>query len=157
MQADIEFDLQQKEPVLSQRRPPRSHHQARHIPAIPGASASNITANPSFTHPTQSTARARPKADYPFVDFFRDADLLIFDAQYTLEQVRNDKRDWGHSDHSTALDLAARAEVKKLLMFHHEPNSSDAEIEGIHSAALELHQARPRTATRKAFNSPTTA
>ena len=73
---------------------------------------------------------------YTFVDFFRGADVLIFDGQYTFEEATTGKRYWGHSDHMTAVELAARAQVGQLVVFHHEPAYSDAEIENIHRDAL---------------------
>lgn len=77
------------------------------------------------------------RTDYPFIDFFRNADILIFDGQYTLDQVKNEKRNWGHSDHSTAIELSSRAKVKRLVIFHHEPAHTDIEIEQMHTAALQ--------------------
>lgn len=73
--------------------------------------------------------------DYPFIKFFEDADVLIFDGQYTLEEAANEKKHWGHSDHMTAVELAARARVRHLIIFHHEPAYSDADIEAIHHDA----------------------
>lgn len=75
--------------------------------------------------------------DYPFIDFFQSADVLIFDGQYTSEEASNEKRNWGHSDLKTAVELATRAKVKKLVVFHHEPSYSDLMIEAIHREALE--------------------
>lgn len=75
--------------------------------------------------------------DYPFITFFRDADILIFDGQYTFDEAANAKRYWGHSDHLTAVDLAARARVRRLVMFHHEPGYSDEAIERLHAEALD--------------------
>ncbi|MGJ8640006.1 MAG: MBL fold metallo-hydrolase [Opitutaceae bacterium] len=74
--------------------------------------------------------------DYPFVDFFRDASILIFDGQYTFEDATNAKRHWGHSDHITAVELASRAGVKKLAISHHEPSYSDRSIEALGEEAL---------------------
>ena len=37
-----------------------------------------------------------PNENYPFVQFFRDADLSIFDAQYSLADQISVKEDWGH-------------------------------------------------------------
>lgn len=76
------------------------------------------------------------ESDYCFIEFFKNADALIFDGQYTLEQVENEKRNWGHSDHTTAIELAARANVNNLIIFHHEPAFLDADIEAIHQRAL---------------------
>ncbi|MEK7373473.1 MAG: MBL fold metallo-hydrolase, partial [Thermodesulfobacteriota bacterium] len=43
---------------------------------------------------------------YPFVDFFRGADLLIFDAQYLLWDAVGPKENWGHSSNLLGVDLA---------------------------------------------------
>ncbi len=64
----------------------------------------------------------------PYLDFFRDADALIFDAQYTLREVLGQKVDWGHSSALIGVDLARAAGVKKLLLFHHDPAYSDADL-----------------------------
>ena len=78
--------------------------------------------------------------DYPFIDFFKSADVLIFDGQYTFEEASNEKKNWGHSDHMTAVELGTRAEVKKLIVFHHEPGYSDEMIEDIHQDALNYRE-----------------
>jgi ribonuclease BN (tRNA processing enzyme) len=62
-----------------------------------------------------------------YVEFFREADLLIFDAQYTLTQAL-DRLDWGHSTAMMGAELSHRAQVKRLALFHHDPNSSDEEV-----------------------------
>ncbi|WP_207680018.1 MBL fold metallo-hydrolase [Desulfonema magnum] len=67
--------------------------------------------------------------DYPFVDFFRDADLLIFDTQYSLMDAIHVKEDWGHSSNMIAVELAVRAGVKHLCMYHSEHTYSDATID----------------------------
>jgi ribonuclease BN (tRNA processing enzyme) len=38
------------------------------------------------------------------------------------------KRGWGHSDVDSVAKLAAEAEVKKLLLFHHDPWRSDEAV-----------------------------
>jgi phosphoribosyl 1,2-cyclic phosphodiesterase len=80
------------------------------------------------------------QADYHFVDFFRDADILIFDGQYTLAEASTTKRNWGHSDHITAVELSARAKVKQLVISHHEPSYTDREIEQMHAGTLEYYR-----------------
>ena len=62
---------------------------------------------------------------YPFIDFFRGADLLIFDAMYSLADSISIKEDWGHSSNVLGVELAHRAGVKHLCLFHHEPNYDD--------------------------------
>jgi phosphoribosyl 1,2-cyclic phosphodiesterase len=68
---------------------------------------------------------------YPFVPFFKGADVLIFDAMYSLADQISVKEDWGHSSNIVAVELAQLAGVKHLVMFHHEPIYDDRMIERI--------------------------
>jgi len=68
---------------------------------------------------------------YPFIEFFRDADLLIFDAQYSLADQISVKEDWGHSSNMIGVELAQLAGVKHLVMYHHEPVNDDQTLEKI--------------------------
>lgn len=65
-----------------------------------------------------------------FVDFCRDADVLIHDAQY-LETDMPQKRGWGHSTVWHACELAAAAGVKHLVLYHHDPERTDDELDRI--------------------------
>ncbi len=58
------------------------------------------------------------------VTLARNADLLIHDAQYTPEELK-DKKGWGHSSWEQAIQVAIEAEVKKLALFHHDPEHND--------------------------------
>jgi phosphoribosyl 1,2-cyclic phosphodiesterase len=62
---------------------------------------------------------------YPFVRFFRDADIVIFDAMYAYADAISLKEDWGHSSNIIAVELAHMAKVKRLVLFHHEPIYDD--------------------------------
>ena len=64
-----------------------------------------------------------------FVDFFDHADLLIFDAQYTLADAWTVKKDWGHSNNVMGVELAQKAGVKHLCLYHQEPASKDEDID----------------------------
>ncbi len=68
---------------------------------------------------------------YPFVEFYRAADLLIFDAMYSLADQISVKEDWGHSSNMIAVELAQLAGVRHLVLFHHEPIYDDRMIERI--------------------------
>ncbi len=59
------------------------------------------------------------------VRFSKDADLLIHDAQYTSEELKS-KVGWGHSSWDQAIEVADRAGVRQLALFHHDPEHSDA-------------------------------
>ena len=63
-----------------------------------------------------------------FVEFFRDADLVIFDAMYSLADAISVKADWGHSSNIVGVDLCQMAGVRHLCLFHHEPAQSDEAI-----------------------------
>jgi ribonuclease BN (tRNA processing enzyme) len=67
--------------------------------------------------------------DYPFLDHFRDADLLIFDAQYRLLDAIDAKANWGHSSNVTGVELAVRAGVKRLCLFHNEHTCDDEALD----------------------------
>lgn len=76
-----------------------------------------------------------------FVELFRGADLLIHDAQYTDEDYRR-TRGWGHSTFMETVDMAIESGVKKLGLFHHDPDRSDDALE----EQLELCNNRIRSA-----------
>ncbi len=72
---------------------------------------------------------AGPPDDYPFFDFFRNADLVIVDAQYQARDAFGAKENWGHSSNTVVAELGARAGVKRLCMFHNEPTLNDADLD----------------------------
>ena len=75
-----------------------------------------------------------------FVEFFRDADLVIFDAMYSLLDAISVKEDWGHSSNVVGVELAQLAHVKHLCLFHHEPANDDEQIERIVQDAIRLER-----------------
>ena len=62
--------------------------------------------------------------DPEVVEFAKDADLLIHEAQYTPEELPN-FRGWGHSSWEQAIEVAELAGVKKLYLTHHDPEHDD--------------------------------
>jgi len=60
--------------------------------------------------------------------FFAGADLLIYDAQY-LEEEYAARVNWGHTSMEYAIAAANRAGVKKLAMFHHDPDRTDDQLD----------------------------
>jgi phosphoribosyl 1,2-cyclic phosphodiesterase len=69
-----------------------------------------------------------PEVARAFAEFFRDADLVIFDAQYSLADSISIKEDWGHSSNVVGVELCQMARARHLCMFHHEPTYDDAKI-----------------------------
>ena len=74
---------------------------------------------------------AEPSETSAFVEFFRDADLVIFDAMYSLTDTISVKADWGHSSNIVGVELCQMAGAKQLCLFHHEPIHGDEAIERI--------------------------
>lgn len=65
------------------------------------------------------------------VGFFRDADLVVFDAMFSLAEAISVKADWGHSSNVVGVELCQMARARKLALFHHEPANDDRAIERI--------------------------
>jgi phosphoribosyl 1,2-cyclic phosphodiesterase/anti-anti-sigma regulatory factor len=72
-----------------------------------------------------------------YVDFFSNADVLVFDSQYSLRDVFLSRADWGHSSAIIGVDMAERANVKKFITFHHDPTHSDEQVYNIAAAARD--------------------
>jgi len=66
-----------------------------------------------------------------FVEFFAGADLVIFDAMYSLADSISVKADWGHSSNIVGVELCQEAGARRLALFHHEPAYSDVQIAAI--------------------------
>jgi phosphoribosyl 1,2-cyclic phosphodiesterase len=73
----------------------------------------------TFADPTESAS---------FAKFFRNADLVIFDAMYSLAEAISVKADWGHSSNIVGVELCQLAEARHLCLFHHEPALDDAAL-----------------------------
>lgn len=80
-------------------------------------------------------------------EFFLNADLLVLDAQYTLDDHFS-KFDWGHTSITMAVNIACRFAIKNLVLTHHEPAYSDAKLFENFKTAIEHKRAlgveRPR-------------
>ncbi len=83
----------------------------------------------SMVYSTDGEHRLKSEAETAaMVEFYCDADLLVFDAMYSLKDMMDGKADWGHSSNIVGVDLCLRAAVKHYCMFHHEPAYDDATI-----------------------------
>jgi len=81
-----------------------------------------------------------PAETEEFVAFFRNADLVIFDAMYSLLDAVSVKEDWGHSSNMVGVELAQLANVKHLCMFHHEPAFDDERIQSVLNETIRFEQ-----------------
>ena len=62
------------------------------------------------------------------------ADVLIYDAQYTPDEYPS-KVGWGHSTWQAGVELARAAGVAQLVLFHHDPARTDAQLAAIEADA----------------------
>jgi phosphoribosyl 1,2-cyclic phosphodiesterase len=82
-------------------------------------------------------------ADDRHVAFLAGADVVVHDTQYDADGYRA-KVGWGHSTMEYAVDLAAAAGVRRLVLFHHDPQRSDDDLDAL------LLRARARAAASSA-------
>ncbi len=80
-------------------------------------------------HSATSLEYARTQ-DEKVVDFLRDAQVMIADSQYDRAEYPG-RIGWGHTCADDTVDLAIRAGVKQLFLFHHDPDHDDAKIEAM--------------------------
>lgn len=77
--------------------------------------------------------------DPALLDLAQDVDLLVMDAQYTLDEyegrVGPSKKGWGHSTVDAAVAAAKACGARSLALFHHDPGHVDAVIESMEQAA----------------------
>jgi phosphoribosyl 1,2-cyclic phosphodiesterase len=79
----------------------------------------------------------RPSSLDELVRFCRGADTLVHDAQYTEAELET-RRGWGHSTVAEACGLAEEALVGRLVLFHHDPDRTDDEVDGLVARARLL-------------------
>jgi phosphoribosyl 1,2-cyclic phosphodiesterase len=65
------------------------------------------------------------------------ADIFINDAQYTPAQLLGERKGWGHSSWSEGVRVAREANVKTLVLFHHDPDSTDRVVDHLLGKARE--------------------
>ncbi len=83
------------------------------------------------------------RSPWDYACFCEGADLLIHDAQYRPEEM-GARRGWGHSDFLSAVDLALEAGVRHLVLYHHDPDRTDAEVEEMERIARDHAKGRGR-------------
>lgn len=80
--------------------------------------------------------------DPALVKLARNADVLIYDAMYLPEEYRGEtslsKVGWGHSTYEAAAEMALKAGVRRLVLFHHDPARDDWAVVELESRARKL-------------------
>lgn len=94
--------------------------------------------NKSFVYATDASYPAGTDVR-SFINFFTEADVLIYDSQFT-QRESDEKEDWGHSSSFVGVEMAQQAKVKCLVLFHHDPTYSDKELDKILEDTLKFQQ-----------------
>jgi phosphoribosyl 1,2-cyclic phosphodiesterase/CheY-like chemotaxis protein len=95
---------------------------------------------PHSPHAGEGHADEAESGDIAHVDFLRDADLVIHDAQYTANEYPG-KLGWGHSTIEYAVDVAVAANARQLALYHHDPTRTDEAVDRL------IETARKRAAS----------
>jgi hypothetical protein len=61
--------------------------------------------------------------------FMAGADVVLHDAQYSQKEYLKGRKGWGHSSIEWAINAAARAGVKRLILIHHDPERTDDQLD----------------------------
>jgi hypothetical protein len=89
------------------------------------------------------TEPGSPFHDRSLRELAQGADVLVYDAQYTPEELRGDRKGWGHSSWLEGTRIARECGVKQLVLFHHDPDNDDAFVDGlVERARQEFPQVR---------------
>ncbi len=96
-----------------------------------GAVAYRIDADGGSFVLATDTEPGSPFHDRALRELAKDADVLVYDAQYTPEQLLGEKKGWGHSSWLDGTRIAHESGVKRLVLFHHDPDHDDAFIDGL--------------------------
>lgn len=75
------------------------------------------------------------RRDPNVVALCRDTDIMVYDCMYTDAEHKNGKIGWGHSTWEECLRVADAANVKTAVIFHHDPDHTDAQMDAIAEAA----------------------
>lgn len=97
--------------------------------------------NRSVVYSTDSEHKLELRdAQLEFVEFFAKADLVIFDAMYSLAEAVSVKADWGHSSNVVGVELCQAAAVRRLALFHHQPVHDDQQLARLLAETKRLEQ-----------------
>jgi ribonuclease BN (tRNA processing enzyme) len=93
--------------------------------------------------PSEEEADTLAKLQRDLVSLCQGCQLVIYDTMFTLEEYRQ-RPHWGHSTPEHAVDIARRAEVDRLVLYHHSPTRTDAQVDAVlektrrHAPDLEI-------------------
>lgn len=89
-----------------------------------GSTAYRIESDGKAVVYVTDTEHVPGETDQNIIDLIQDADLVIYDSTYTEEEFPS-KIGWGHSTWNEGVRLCRLANVKRMAIFHHEPDHFD--------------------------------
>ncbi len=92
-----------------------------------GASGYRIECGGAVIVHASDLEHGHPRLDSVIREYAQDADVLVYDAQYSPEEYLS-KKGWGHSTWLEATQVARDARVKHLILFHHDPSHDDTAV-----------------------------
>jgi phosphoribosyl 1,2-cyclic phosphodiesterase len=103
--------------------------QARRLNHPQGCLSFRIESGGKTVHYATDNEPGDPASDKAVRELARGADLMIYDCQYTRDQLHREKKGWGHSTWEEGVAICKEAGVKELILFHHDPDSDDAAVD----------------------------
>jgi phosphoribosyl 1,2-cyclic phosphodiesterase len=79
--------------------------------------------------------------DRGLIEFLRDADVLVLDSQYDSAEYKR-HIGWGHGCVDDSVALALQAGIKRLCLFHHDPDHDDKKIDSLVKHARQMVRKR---------------
>jgi phosphoribosyl 1,2-cyclic phosphodiesterase len=95
-----------------------------------GATGYRLEINGAVVVHASDLEHGHDRLDKVLREYAQNADVLIYDAQYTPPEYET-KKGWGHSTWLEAANVARDAAVKHLMLFHHDPSHNDETMRGI--------------------------
>jgi len=138
MSADVQFVQLEDKPGANVGEFSVSSIALRH----PGGSFSYRIENSrsAFVYATDAEYKTlSPAAMEHYESFYADSEALVFDAQFTLEDAM-EKEGWGHSSSMVGVDIALKANIERLILFHHEPSYSDKKLQEIYDKTIRYYK-----------------
>jgi phosphoribosyl 1,2-cyclic phosphodiesterase len=105
-------------------------------------------ADPQYNAETARDGEVTAAEENEKIDrFIQNADILVHDAQYTEDEYQKLRKGWGHASCEYAISSAIKAQVKKLVLFHHDPVRTDEQLHQLEdtyrkNSSIELMMAR---------------
>lgn len=104
---------------------------------FPGATAYRIDSNNKSMVYATDTEHYKYRPDETLLKLANNADVLIYDSQFTPEEYKT-RVNWGHSTGQKGVEIAKKAKVKRLVLFHHDPSHTDRDIDNILENCKEI-------------------